>query len=106
MEDIIITNFYYGKKELINFLKENGIRHKWDSKNERLSIWLPRKKIQSGVITKEDFLSNTKPLEVFAVFETFLNYLKTEFKRYENLAILNNDKWIVAENIVKNWRED
>jgi len=56
-----------------------------------------------GFITKENFLENTKPLEVFGVFETILNYLK-EIERYKDLTILDNDKWIIAERIVKNWR--
>ena len=40
--DVVITGFYYGKKELIEFLKKNNIKYEWDSRLERLSIWLPK----------------------------------------------------------------
>jgi len=80
-------------KKLIKKIKEE----------EKLKETLKQIK-KTGYILKEDFLKNTKPVEIFGVIETILNYLK-ELDRYKDLVVLDNDKWIIAERIYHNWRD-
>jgi len=56
-----------------------------------------------GYITKEEFLSHTKAIELFELIETILNYLK-KYEEYKDLTISDKHKWFISEEIVKNWK--
>ena len=63
---------------------------------------------EKGYITKDMFLSFTKPTELFCVFNTLIECLKHLDKElilsYKDLIVSDYDKYIVSEKIIENWK--